>query len=116
MKLIMAIIQPARLAPVRQALAEVDVTAMTVSEVRGFGQQGGITTTYRGADYHVDYIDKLKLDIVVSDPFYEPAIEAIKAAAHTGVIGDGKIFVMDVEKAYRIRTGEEDEVALNNLP
>lgn len=113
MKLIMAIIQPERLAPVRQALSEVEVTAMTVSEVRGFGRQGGITTTYRGADYHVDYIDKLKLDIVVSDPFYEPAIDAIKSAAHTGEIGDGKIFVLDVEKAYRIRTGEEDEVALN---
>ena len=114
MKLIMAIIQPARLAPVRQALADVDVTAMTVSEVRGFGQQGGITTTDRGAEYHVDYIDKLKLDIVVSDPFFEPAIEAIKSAAYTGTIGDGKIFVMNVEKAIRIRTGDEDEVALNN--
>ena len=114
MKLIMAIIQPARLAPVRQALADVDVTAITVSEVRGFGQQGGITTTYRGAEYHVDYIDKLKLDIVVSDPFFEPAIEAIKSAAYTGTIGDGKIFVMNVEKAIRIRTGDEDEVALNN--
>jgi nitrogen regulatory protein PII len=114
MKLIMAIIQPARLAPVRQALADVDVTAMTVSEVRGFGQQGGIITTYRGAEYHVDYIEKLKLDIVVSDPFFEPAIEAIKSAAYTGNIGDGKIFVMNVEKAIRIRTGDEDEVALNN--
>ena len=113
MKLIIAIIQPTRLAPVRQALADVGVTAMTVTEARGFGRQGGITTTYRGAEYHVDYVDKLKLDIVVSEPFYEPAINAIKEAAYTGQIGDGKIFVLDVGKAYRIRTGEEDEVALN---
>ncbi|MCH7593414.1 MAG: P-II family nitrogen regulator [Chloroflexi bacterium] len=113
MKLIMAIIQPERLAPVRQALAEVDVTAMTVTEARGFGRQGGITTTYRGADYHVDYVNKLKLDIVVSEPYYEAAIKAIKEAAHTGKIGDGKIFVLDVEKAWRIRTGEEDEAALS---
>ncbi|MCH7907866.1 MAG: P-II family nitrogen regulator [Chloroflexi bacterium] len=113
MKLIMAIIQPERLAPVRQALAEVDVTAMTVSEARGFGRQGGITTTYRGAEYRVEYVNKLKLDIVVSEPFYQAAIKAIMEAAHTGKIGDGKIFVLDVEKAYRIRTGEEDEVALN---
>lgn len=113
MKLIIAIIQPERLAPVRQALSEVDVTAMTVSEARGFGRQGGITTTYRGADYHVDYVNKLKLDIVVSEPFYEAAIKAIMEAARTGNIGDGKIFVLDVQKAYRIRTGEEDEIALN---
>lgn len=112
MKLIIAIIRPTRLEPVRDALEEVEVHAMTVSDVRGFGLQGGITDTYRGVEYTVDWVQKIKLDIIVSDPFLEPAVKAIKESAFTGEIGDGKIFVLPVESAYRIRTSEVDEAAL----
>lgn len=112
MKLITAIIKPFKLDEVRESLAEVGVQGLTVSEVKGFGRQKGHTELYRGAEYVVDFLPKIKLDMVVDDPLVDTVIEAITRAAKTGKIGDGKIFVMDVERAIRIRTGEEDESAV----
>jgi len=97
---------------VREALSEIGVTGMTVSEVKGFGRQKGHTELYRGAEYMVDFLPKVKLEIVVADGEVERCIEAIVSTAQTGKIGDGKIFVTDVEKVIRIRTGEEDEAAI----
>ena len=113
MKEITAIIQPVRLGPVREALAAAGVTGMTVSDARGFGSQGGSTDTYRGIEYRVEYVPKVRIDTVVSDSFVDVTIEAISSAAQTGKVGDGKIWIKNVEAVYRIRTGERDEVALN---
>jgi nitrogen regulatory protein P-II 1 len=112
MKEITAIIQPVRLGPVREALSLVGVTGMTISDVRGFGSQGGSVDTYRGVEYRVDYTPKIKLDIVVSESFVELAVDAIIEAARTDVVGDGKIWIKDVGTVIRVRTGEKDEVAL----
>ncbi|MCB5227100.1 nitrogen regulatory protein P-II [Alishewanella sp. 16-MA] len=112
MKKIEAIIKPFKLDDVREALAEINITGMTVTEVKGFGRQKGHTELYRGAEYMVDFLPKVKLDIVVPDDQVERCIEAIVTTAQTGRIGDGKIFVFDVERVVRIRTGEEDEEAL----
>ena len=113
MKQVTAIIQPVRLGPVREALSLVGVTGMTLSDVRGFGSQGGSVDTYRGVEYKVEYVPKIQMDIVVSDDFLEPTIDAIVEAARTGVVGDGKIWVRNIESVVRVRTGERDEVALN---
>jgi nitrogen regulatory protein P-II 1 len=112
MKKIEAIIKPFKLDEVREALSEVGVTGLTVSEVKGFGRQKGHTELYRGAEYVVDFLPKVKVEIVVGDEAVEIAIDAIIKAAHTGKIGDGKIFVMPVEQVVRIRTGETGESAL----
>lgn len=106
MKKITAMIKPFRLDAVREALAEVSVQGMTVSEVKGFGRQKGHTEIYRGAEYEVDFLPKIKIEVVLPDELVERAIEAIKNAAKTGKVGDGKIFVMNVEEVIRIRTGE----------
>ncbi|MDF3982306.1 P-II family nitrogen regulator [Luteibacter sp. PPL201] len=112
MKWIHAIIKPFTLDDVREALAEVGVQGMTVTEVKGFGRQHGHTELYRGAEYVVDFLPKLKIEIAVTDDRAEAAIEAIVGAARTGKIGDGKVFVMDLEQAIRIRTQEVDADAL----
>jgi nitrogen regulatory protein P-II 1 len=112
MKLITAIIKPFKLDDVRDALGEVGVTGMTVSEVKGFGRQKGHTELYRGAEYVVDFLPKLKLEIAVPDDDAERVVETIVETASSGRIGDGKIFVSDVERAVRIRTGEEGDDAL----
>ncbi|GHG73961.1 nitrogen regulatory protein P-II [Alishewanella longhuensis] len=112
MKKIEAIIKPFKLDDVREALAEINITGMTVTEVKGFGRQKGHTELYRGAEYMVDFLPKVKLDIVVPDDQVERCVEAIMKTAQTGRIGDGKIFVFDVERVIRIRTGEEDEEAI----
>ncbi len=112
MKLITAIIKPFKLDDVRDALGEVGVTGMTVSEVKGFGRQKGHTELYRGAEYVVDFLPKLKLEIAVPDDDADRVVEAIVETASSGRIGDGKIFVSDVERAVRIRTGEEGDDAL----
>ena len=112
MKKIEAIIKPFKLDEVREALSEIGVAGLTVSEVKGFGRQKGHTELYRGAEYVVDFLPKIKIEIVVADQSVEPAIEAIIKAARTGKIGDGKIFVMPVEQVVRIRTGESDEAAI----
>ena len=112
MKKVEAIIKPFKLDEVKEALGEVGVTGITVSEVRGFGRQKGHTELYRGAEYQVDFLPKLKLDLVVADALLERAVEAIEQAARTGRIGDGKIFISSVEQTIRIRTGERDEQAL----
>lgn len=112
MKKIEAVIKPFKLDDVREALSEIDVTGMTVTEVKGFGRQKGHTELYRGAEYVVDFLPKVKLEIVVADDRVEVCVEAICKAAHTGKIGDGKIFVTSVERTLRIRTGEQDEDAL----
>ena len=106
MKLIQAIIKPFKLDDVREALTEIGVTGMTATEVKGFGRQKGHTELYRGAEYVVDFLPKVKLEIVVKEEDLDSAIEAIQKAAHTGKIGDGKIFVIPVEQSIRIRTGE----------
>lgn len=106
MKLITAIIKPFKLDEVREALADVGVTGLTVTEVKGFGRQKGHTELYRGAEYVVDFLPKIKVEAVVDDSVLEPAVEAIIKAARTGKIGDGKIFVQTVEQVVRIRTGE----------
>jgi nitrogen regulatory protein P-II 1 len=111
-KKIEAIIKPFKLDDVREALSGIGVTGMTAIEVKGFGRQKGHTELYRGAEYVVDFLPKLKIDIVVADDQVEPCIDAITAAARTGKIGDGKIFVSTVEKIVRIRTGEQDEEAI----
>ncbi len=112
MKLIMAIIKPFKLDDVREALTPLGVQGLTVSEVKGFGRQKGQTEIYRGAEYHVNFLPKVKVEVAVSDALAEQVVEAIIKAAHTGKIGDGKIFVMDIERAVRIRTGETDGEAL----
>ena len=112
MKMLMAIIKPFKLDAVREALAEVGVQGMTVTEVRGFGRQKGHTELYRGAEYTVDLLPKIKLEVAVAPAMIDKAIEAIQKAAKTGQIGDGKIFVTDINQAVRIRTGETDTDAL----
>ena len=112
MKKIEAIIKPFKLDEVREALSEIGVNGMTVTEVKGFGRQKGHTELYRGAEYVVDFLPKIKLELVVADNMVEASMEAIIKAAHTGKIGDGKIFVSSVEQVVRIRTGETDEAAI----
>ena len=112
MKLITSIIKPFKLDEVRESLAEVGVTGLTVTEVKGFGRQKGHTELYRGAEYVVDFLPKVKVEAVVSDDRVDAAIEAITKAARTGKIGDGKIFVTAVEQVIRIRTGETDNAAV----
>jgi nitrogen regulatory protein PII len=112
MKLVSAIIKPFKLDEVRDALTGVGVSGLTVSEVKGFGRQKGQTEIYRGAEYLVSFLPKVKIEIVVDDTQVERAIEAIQKAAHTGKIGDGKIFVTQIEQAVRIRTGESGSNAL----
>ena len=112
MKQITAIVKPFKLEEVREALAEVGVTGLTVTEVKGFGRQKGHTELYRGAEYVVDFLPKVKVEVVVKDSDAERCIEAIVKAAKTGKIGDGKIFVTGVERIVRIRTGEENENAV----
>jgi nitrogen regulatory protein P-II 1 len=112
MKQITAIIKPFKLDEVREALADVGVTGMTVTEVKGFGRQKGHTELYRGAEYVVDFLPKIRVEAVVPDSLVERAIEAVTKAARTGKIGDGKIFVCPVEQVIRIRTGEEGEAAV----
>ncbi len=112
MKKIEAVIKPFKLDEVREALSEVGVSGLTVTEVKGFGRQKGHTELYRGAEYVVDFLPKIKIDVVVDDKTVESAIEAIVKAARTGKIGDGKIFVTTVEQVVRIRTGETGESAI----
>ena len=112
MKLITAIIKPFKLDDVREALADVGVQGMTVSETRGFGRQKGHTELYRGAEYVVDFLPKIKLEIAVADDDVERVIETVTETARSGRIGDGKIFVTGLERVVRIRTGEVDESAL----
>lgn len=112
MKQITAVIKPFKLDDVREALADAGVHGLTVTEVKGFGRQKGHTELYRGAEYVVDFLPKLKIETVVSDDLLEPAIEAIRKTAYTGKIGDGKIFVFDVAQVIRIRTGETGEDAV----
>ena len=112
MKLITAVIRPFKLDEVREALTDAGVSGITVSEVKGFGRQKGHTELYRGAEYVVDFLPKVKVEMIVSDAMVERAIEAIVKAARTGKIGDGKIFVTAVEQVIRIRTGESGEAAV----
>ena len=112
MKLIIAIIKPFKLDEVKEALNKVGVDGMTVTEVKGFGRQKGHTEIYRGAEYVVNFLPKLKIEVAVADALADQAVQAITAAAKTGQIGDGKIFVNDVGRAVRIRTGETDNDAL----
>ena len=112
MKKIEAIVKPFKLDEVREALSELGVTGLTVTEVKGFGRQKGHTELYRGAEYVVDFLPKVKLEVVVADSLVERAMEAIINAARTGKIGDGKIFVTAVEQVVRIRTGESGEAAI----
>ena len=112
MKLVTAIIKPFKQDDVREALSGIGVQGMTVSEVKGFGRQKGHTELYRGTEYLVEFLPKVKIEIVVDDGLLEQAIEAIRNGANTGKIGDGKIFVMPVEQAIRIRTGEAGPEAL----
>jgi len=112
MKLVIAIIKPFKLDEVREALTEVGVAGMTVSEVKGFGRQKGQTEIYRGAEYSTNMVPKIKIEIVCDSAIADRVVEAIQAAANTGAIGDGKIFVLDVGQAVRIRTGETDAAAL----
>ncbi len=112
MKKVEAIIKPFKLDDVREALAEIGITGMTVLEVKGFGRQKGHTELYRGAEYMVDFLPKVKIELVIQDELLDQAIEVIVDTAHTGKIGDGKIFVTDIERVIRIRTGEENEEAV----
>lgn len=112
MKKIEAIIKPFKLDDVRQALSDIGVTGMTASEVKGFGRQKGHTELYRGAEYVIDFLPKVKVEIVISDEQVDQSIETITTAARTGKIGDGKIFVSDVARVVRIRTGEEGDAAI----
>ena len=112
MQMIIAIIKPARLDPVRDALAAIGVEGMTVSEVRGFGRQRGHAEIYRGAEYQINFVPKTKIEIAVADTLADRALTAIRDAAQTGKIGDGKLFMFPVDRAIRIRTGELDENAL----
>ena len=112
MKLVTAIVQPHRLEPVRAALVGVGIDGMTVTEVRGYGRQKGHTEIYRGAEYTISFLPKIKLEVAVPDERVEDAVSAIRNAARTGKIGDGKIFVIDLESALRVRTGETGDAAL----
>jgi nitrogen regulatory protein P-II 2 len=112
MKLVMAIIKPFKLDEVREALTPLGVQGLTVTEVKGFGRQKGQTEIYRGAEYHVSFLPKLKIEVVVPDELADQVVEAIATTARTGKIGDGKVFVVDVERALRIRTGETDAAAI----
>ncbi|KAB7623800.1 P-II family nitrogen regulator [Alkalilimnicola sp. S0819] len=112
MKKVEAIIKPFKLDDVREALSEIGITGMTVTEVKGFGRQKGHTELYRGAEYVVDFLPKMRLEVVVGDEQVDRCVEVITQAAHTGKIGDGKIFVTTVERVIRIRTGEENESAI----
>jgi len=112
MKLITAIIKPFKLDDVRAALSEIGISGMTVTEVKGFGRQRGHTELYRGAEYVVDFVPKTRVEVAVKDELLDQVQEAIVAAARTGKVGDGKIFVTDIERVVRIRTGEADEQAL----
>lgn len=112
MKKIEAIIKPFKLDDVREALQEVDVHGMTITEVKGFGRQKGHAELYRGSEYVIDYLPKIKIEVIVVEKHVDRAIEAICDAAHTGKIGDGKVFVIPIERAVRIRTGETDDHAL----
>ena len=112
MKLVMAVIKPPKLDDVRTALTDIGVVGMTVTSVTGCGRQQGHTEIYRGAEYDVNFVPKVKIETVVSDDRQDAVVEAISSAASTGKIGDGKIFVMPVEQAFRIRTGESDASAL----
>jgi len=112
MKLIMAVIKPSKLDEVREALSALGVTGMTVSEVKGFGSQSGHTEIYRGAEYAVNFVPKVKLEIVVSDSMADQVVDTISTTAKTDKIGDGKIFVLDVSSALRVRTGETNEDAI----
>ena len=112
MKLIVAVIKPFKLDDVREALSELGVSGITVTEVKGFGRQKGHTELYRGAEYVVDFLPKIKLEIAIEEERVDAAVESISKAAHTGKIGDGKIFVTAVEQVVRIRTGETDEAAV----
>jgi nitrogen regulatory protein P-II 2 len=112
MKLITAIIKPFKLDEVRQALVDLGVFGLTVTEVKGFGRQKGHTEIYRGAEYSVSFVPKIKLEIAVTSSLLDTVIEALTKSAHTGTIGDGKIFVTDIEQAIRIRTSETGDIAL----
>ncbi len=112
MKLISAIIKPFKLDEVRESLSEVGIAGITVTEVKGFGRQKGHTELYRGAEYVVDFLPKVKIEVAVDDDKLDAAVEAITKAAHTGKIGDGKIFVFTLDQAIRIRTGETGKEAL----
>ena len=112
MKLITAIIKPFKLDEVKEALKGAGVVGMTVTEVRGFGRQGGHTETYRGAEYQIDFVPKAKVELVVDDSNVDSVVDVITKSAATGKIGDGKIFVSDVAQVIRIRTGETDEAAV----
>jgi nitrogen regulatory protein P-II 2 len=112
MKMVMAIIKPFKLDEVREALTALGVQGLTVTEVKGFGRQKGQTEIYRGAEYSVNFLPKVKIEVAVADPLVERVVEAIQKAANTGKIGDGKIFVLDVSHAVRIRTGETNVEAL----
>ncbi len=112
MKKVEAIVKPFKLDEVREALSELGVTGLTVTEVKGFGRQKGHTELYRGAEYVVDFLPKVKVEVIVADALVDRAIEAVVKAARTGKIGDGKIFVTNVEQAVRIRTGESGEAAV----
>ena len=112
MKKIEAVVKPFKLDEVREALSEVGVTGLTVTEVKGFGRQKGHTELYRGAEYVVDFLPKVKIEVILGDDMVERAIDAIVRAARTGKIGDGKIFVTAVEQVVRIRTGESGEAAV----
>ncbi|WP_298725853.1 P-II family nitrogen regulator [uncultured Ferrovibrio sp.] len=112
MKLVMAVIKPFKLDEVREALTSLGVEGLTVTEVKGFGRQKGHTEIYRGAEYAVSFLPKVKIEVAVKSALADRVVEAIQNAAKTGQIGDGKIFVLDLEKALRIRTGETDDDAL----
>jgi nitrogen regulatory protein P-II 2 len=112
MKLITAVIKPFKLDEVREALSAIGVQGITVTEVKGFGRQKGHTELYRGAEYVIDFLPKVKLEVAIADELVDRAIEAIEASARTGKIGDGKIFVYDLEQVVRIRTGETGNAAL----
>ena len=112
MKFVVAVIKPFKLDEVREALSEAGINGLTVTEAKGFGRQKGHTELYRGAEYVVDFLPKVKLEIAVSDDMAEVAVETLQKTAYTGKIGDGKLFVFDLAAAVRIRTGERDDVAL----
>lgn len=112
MKQVVAIIKPFKLDDVREALSDMGVQGLTVTEVKGFGRQKGHSELYRGAEYMVDFLPKVKIEAVMSEDLVDQAVEAILKAARTGKVGDGKIFVFDVEQVIRIRTGETDEAAV----
>ncbi|MEK9685075.1 MAG: P-II family nitrogen regulator [Rhodospirillaceae bacterium] len=112
MKMIVAVIKPSKLEEVRTALSVLGIAGMTVSEVKGFGRQGGHTEIYRGAEYEINFVPKIKVEIAVGDDLADRAVDSIRNAANTDRIGDGKIFVFDLSQAVRIRTGETDSEAL----